>query len=92
MVSRAKMKAWMAPMNSSSKGFQIGQADPRQVGRDQRHDDGDHQDAREDVAEESEGQGDRLGDLLDDVDRGQRGVGLGVVLEVASQPRALTEL
>ena len=23
MVSRAKMKAWMAPMKSSSKGFQI---------------------------------------------------------------------
>src|ERR1700722_13978840 len=58
------------------------QADPRRVGRDQRHDHHDHQHAREDVAEEPEREGDRLGDLLDDVDRGQCGVGLGVVLEV----------
>src|SRR6516162_6654693 len=36
-----------------------GEADPGQVGRDQRDDDGDYQYTREDVAEEPEGQRDR---------------------------------
>ena len=61
-----------------------GQADPREVGRDQGDDDRNHQNAREDVAEESEGKGDRLGDLFNDVDRGEGRIGLGVVLEVAT--------
>ncbi len=76
IVRRAKMKAWMAPMNSSSKGFQTDQTDPREIGRDQGDDHGDHQDTREDVAEESERHGDRLGDLLNDIDREQDGVGV----------------
>src|ERR1700722_758182 len=66
-----------------------GQADPREVGRNEGHDDRNHQDTREDVAEESEGQRDRLRDLLNDVDRGEGGVGLGVVLEVAAEPTCL---
>ena len=83
------MNAWIAPMNNSSKGFQTARPIHESVGRDQGDDDGDHQDTREDVAEEPEGQRDRLGDLLDDVDRGQRGVGLGVVLEVAADAPGL---
>src|SRR5580692_380512 len=68
------------------EGLPDGQADLREVGRNEGHDDRNHQHAREDVAEESEGQRDGLGDLFNDVDRGEGGVGLGVVLEVAAEP------
>ena len=68
MVSRAKMKAWMAPM-AMSNSFQttvngtdrtppIGQGP--ELPDDQGGQQGEHQAAGEQVAEQTEGQGDRL--------------------------------
>src|ERR1017187_1706856 len=71
------------------EGLPDGQADPRQVRRDQGDDHRDHQHAGEDVAEKSEGHGDGLGDLFNDVDRRQRGIGLTVVLDIALEAPGL---
>src|SRR5580704_7127241 len=52
------------------------------LGGQGRHDD-DDQAAGEEVAEESKGERDRLGDLFDEIDRGQPAGRLGEVLDVA---------
>ena len=97
IVSSAKISAWIAPMNRVSNGS------PDQRRQEQRHlaadlagqllaDDGDHDDeqsAREEVPEESERERDRLGDLLDDVDRRHHRERLGVVLEVPAEAALL---
>ena len=71
MVSSAKMKAWIRPMKRSND-FQIALGAHRiQAGNSAIS--ADHDAAGEDVAEESQRQRDRLGDLLDDVDRRQEG-------------------
>src|SRR3954468_17749900 len=53
---------------------------------DQRADESEHDGAGEDVAEEPQRQGDRLDELLEDVERRQPGIGLDEVLEVAPEP------
>ena len=81
------MKAWIRPTNRS-KVFQMALGSPLDVPgehRDQRHQDA----AGEDVAEESQCQRDRLGDLLDDVDRRQeRDVALDDLDRVADEAAA----
>ena len=67
------MKAWMAPM-ARSNSFQTGSKTENRIPPTgmrpelpghQEGQQGQHQAARQQVAEETEGQGERLGDLLD---------------------------
>ena len=81
MVSSAKMKAWMPPMNMSNS-FQRMLGAQSDVERDQ-PDQREHDAAGEDVAEESQRQRDRLDQLLEDVEREQHRERLEEVLEVA---------
>src|SRR3954451_1133348 len=60
--------------------------DPADLPRDQRTDERQHDAAREDVAEEPQRQGDRLDELLEDIQREEDRIGLHEVLEIALEP------
>ena len=60
-------------------------AERHHVDRQQRRHHRDHESAREEVAEETKGQGDGLRDLFDDVDWCQRRVGLLVVAKISAK-------
>ena len=64
IVSNMKMYAWIAPMNEVER-LPDDLAEGHDVDRQQRRHDHDHESAGEEVAEETEGQRDGLGDLLD---------------------------